>query len=78
VGRRRQNLAQLEIPVNNEIGRKHDPDESFEREFGTERAERERKAYVEARRCTCGSSAPNRWGARNGHKPPCPRAGAKF
>lgn len=70
--------AQLEVPVPNTIGSKHDPDEAFEREYGHERAERERAAYVEARRCTCGSSAPNRWGARNGHRTPCPRAGKRF
>lgn len=70
--------SQLEIPVGNAIGFKHDPDEAFEREYGPERAAKERAAYVEARRCTCGSGYPDRWGTRNGHKPPCPRAGKQF
>jgi hypothetical protein len=75
---RKANIAQTEIPVGNEIGRKHDPDAEYERIFGSPAAARERLAYVEARRCTCGSPNPEKWGTRWGHKPPCPRAGKKF
>jgi hypothetical protein len=71
-------MAQTEIPIGNEIGRRHDPDEAFEREFGAAKAAEQRALYVEARRCTCGSAFPEKWGTRWKHKPPCPRAGKKF
>lgn len=70
--------GQLNIPVPNRIGRQLEPDRLFEETFGADRAAAERAAYIAARRCTCGSAYPERWGVRNGHKPGCPRAGARF
>lgn len=78
MSRRKTPMNQLELPIGNIIGHKHDPDEAFEREYGAERAAQERIRYREARCCTCSSAHPNKWGAKWGHKPPCPRAGRKF
>lgn len=78
MSRRRQPMNQLTIPVGNEIGFKHDPDEAFEREYGTEKAQAQRDAYIAERACTCGSPWPNKWGAKWKHKAGCPRAGRKW
>lgn len=76
--RAKANIAQTEIPVGNDIGFKHDPDAAYEREYGPEKAAEQRAQYVEARRCTCGSNYPDKWGTHWQHKPPCPRAGKKW
>ena len=76
--RRKQSMAQTELPVGNTLGTPHDPDEAFEREYGEEVAARERIAYREARRCTCGSPNPHKWGTKWGHSQGCPRAGRRF
>lgn len=70
--------GQTTLPTPNAIGFKHDPDEAYEKLVGPEKAAEQRIAYREARRCTCSSGWPEKWGARNGHKPPCPRAGKRF
>lgn len=72
--------GQTTIPVPNAIGFRHDPDEAFEREYGTEALREQRRRYVEERACTCSPPPefPNKWGRRWGHGPGCPRAGRKF
>jgi hypothetical protein len=77
--------GQLNIPVPNEIGRKHDPDHVYGELYGAEKLAEQQRLYVEARACTCEQTDdpdappfPSKWGVRYGHKPPCPRAGKRF
>jgi hypothetical protein len=58
-------------------GSRH-PDDLYEQTFGAAKAAEQRRLFTEARRCTCGSDFPDKWGTRYKHKPPCPRAGKRF
>jgi hypothetical protein len=74
---KRKHAGQTEIPLPGAIGFAHDPDETFAAEYGRDKMEAQRAAYIAERACTCGSPKPGTWG-RARHAAGCPRAGRRF
>lgn len=77
--------GQLNIPIPARIGFQKTSDDLYRDEYGVEAFEEQRRRYEEERACTCAPPEdpdkpffPTKWGAKYGHKPPCPRAGKRF